>query len=74
MKLRDIDVAVHDITAVALEARAILSHRRAEPDQGVELLLMHEAITRADFPALLTPVHPVPPPLAPIMSQFSRRA
>jgi hypothetical protein len=51
----------------------VVSHGHVELDQGVELLLVHEAIRSADFPALLTPAQPVPPPLAPIMSQFSRR-
>ncbi len=65
--LREIDVAVHDITSVALdEAHAILMHRRAELDKGAELLLKHESITSADFPALVTPVQPAPPPLAPV--------
>ncbi len=64
--LREIDVAVHDITAVALEeARTILAHRRADLDKGAELLLSKEAITSVDFPALARETL-APPPLAPV--------
>jgi len=51
--LREIDLAVHDITIVAFdEARAILARRRADLDKGAELLLTKESITIEDFPAL----------------------
>ncbi len=65
--LREIDLAVHDITAVALEeAKAILAHRRADLDKGAELLLTKEAITSEDFPALGKTVHSEPP-LVPVV-------
>ena len=51
--LREIDLSVRDIVAEAFdEARAILTRRRADLDQGAELLLKKEAITAEDFPAL----------------------
>ncbi|TAL80543.1 MAG: ATP-dependent metallopeptidase FtsH/Yme1/Tma family protein [Beijerinckiaceae bacterium] len=51
--LREIDLAVHDITVVAFEeAKAILTRRRADLDKGVELLLTKEAITSDDFPPI----------------------
>jgi cell division protease FtsH len=51
--LREIDLCVRDIVAEAFdEARAILMKRRADLDQGVELLLKNEAITAEDFPAI----------------------
>ena len=51
--LREIDLSVRDIVAEAFdEARAILTKRRADLDQGAELLLKKEAITAEDFPAL----------------------
>ncbi len=63
--LREIDLAVHDITAVAFEeARQILTRRRADLDKGAELLLTKEAITSEDFPALGKQLH-LEPPLAP---------
>jgi cell division protease FtsH len=51
--LREIDLSVRDIVAEAFdEARTILTRRRADLDQGAELLLKKEAITAEDFPAL----------------------
>ena len=51
--LREIDLSVRDIVDEAFdEARAILTRRRADLDQGAELLLKKEAITAEDFPAL----------------------
>ena len=51
--LREIDLSVRDIVAEAFDkARAILTRRRADLDQGAELLLKKEAITAEDFPAL----------------------
>ncbi len=51
--LREIDVSVRDIVADAfVEAREILSRRRADLDKGAELLLTKEAITADDFPAI----------------------
>jgi len=51
--LREIDLSVRDIVAEAFdEARAILTRRRADLDQGAELLLKKEAITAEEFPAL----------------------
>ena len=65
--LREIDLAVHDITAVAFEeAKAILARRRADLDKGAELLLTKEAITSEDFPALGKVVHGEPP-LVPVV-------
>jgi cell division protease FtsH len=47
--LREIDLCVRDIVAEAFdEARAILMKRRADLDQGVELLLKNGE----DFPAI----------------------
>ena len=54
--LREIDVSVRDIVANAFdEARAILTRRRADLDQGAELLLKKEAITAEDFPPIQKP-------------------
>ncbi len=54
--LREIDVSVRDIVANAFdEARAILTLRRADLDQGAELLLKKEAITAEDFPPIQKP-------------------
>ena len=51
--LREIDLSVRDIVAEAFdEARTILTRRRADLDQGAELLLKKEAITAEEFPAL----------------------
>ena len=51
--LREIDLCVRDFIADAFaEARAILTRRRADLDQGAELLLKKEAITAEDFPAI----------------------
>ncbi len=51
--LREIDLSVRDIVAEAFdEARAILTRRRADLDQGAELLLKKEAIAAEEFPAL----------------------
>ena len=51
--MREIDLAVHDITIVAFdEAKAILTRRRTDLDKGVELLLTKEAITSNDFPPI----------------------
>ena len=67
--LREIDLSVRDIVAEAFdEARAILTRRRADLDQGAELLLKKEAITAEDFPALqqTKPVGKLP--VAPVAS------
>ena len=50
------------------EARTILTRRRADLDQGAELLLKKEAITAEDFPALqqTKPVGKLP--VAPVAS------
>jgi cell division protease FtsH len=54
--LREIDVSVRDIVAKAFdEARAILTRRRADLDQGAELLLKKEAITAEDFRPIQKP-------------------
>ena len=54
--LREIDVSVRDIVANAFdEARTILTLRRADLDQGAELLLKKEAITAEDFPPIQKP-------------------
>lgn len=51
--LREIDLCVRDFIADAFaEARAILTRRRADLDEGAELLLKKEAITAEDFPAI----------------------
>jgi Peptidase family M41 len=51
--LREIDLCVRDFVADAFaEARAILTRRRADLDQGADLLLKKEAITAEDFPAI----------------------
>jgi cell division protease FtsH len=51
--LREIDLSVRGIVADAFdEARAILTRRHADPDEGAELLLAKEAITAEDFPAI----------------------
>ena len=63
--LREIDLAVHDLIAAAFEeARQILMRRRADLDKGAELLLVKEAITSEDFPALAKQ-HRLEPPQAP---------
>jgi cell division protease FtsH len=50
---REIDVAVRDIVAHALDrASEILKARRADLDKGVELLLTRETLTADDFPAI----------------------
>jgi cell division protease FtsH len=50
---REIDVAVRDIIAHALDrASGILKARRADLDKGVELLLTRETLTVDDFPAI----------------------
>ncbi len=50
---REIDVGVRDIVATGLSvARDVLTKRRNDLEKGVELLLMKEAITAEDFPAL----------------------
>jgi cell division protease FtsH len=50
---REIDVCVRDIVAEAFdEAQAILTRRRADLDQGAELLLKKESITADDFPPI----------------------
>jgi cell division protease FtsH len=60
--LREIDLAIHDIAAAAFEeARAILTHRRADLDKGAELLLLKEAITVDDFPPLRKMAEVAPP-------------
>jgi len=67
--LREIDLSVRDIVDEAFdEARAILTRRRADLDQGAELLLKKEAITAEDFPALqqTKPVGKLP--VAPVAS------
>ncbi|MGP0007094.1 MAG: ATP-dependent zinc metalloprotease FtsH [Methylocella sp.] len=67
--LREIDLSVRDIVAEAFdEARTILTRRRADLDQGAELLLKKEAITAEDFPALqqTKPVGKLP--VAPVAS------
>lgn len=49
----EIDLSVRDTLATAFEeARSILTKRRADLDQGAELLLSKEVITSDDFPAL----------------------
>ncbi|HEX3496554.1 MAG TPA: ATP-dependent zinc metalloprotease FtsH, partial [Methylocella sp.] len=54
--LREIDIRVRDIVAKAFdEARAILTRRRADLDQGAALLLKKEAITAEDFPPIQKP-------------------
>ena len=51
--LREIDLSVRDTLATAFEeARSILTKRRADLDQGAELLLSKEVIRSDDFPAL----------------------
>ncbi|MGB6176424.1 MAG: ATP-dependent zinc metalloprotease FtsH [Methylocella sp.] len=51
--LREIDLSIRGIVADAFdEARAILTARRGDLDQGAELLLAKEAITAEDFPAI----------------------
>jgi cell division protease FtsH len=51
--LREIDLSVRDLVAKAFdEARAILTRRRDDLDDGAELLLTREAITAEDFPAI----------------------
>jgi len=51
--LREIDLSVRDIVAAAFdEARAVLTRRRRDLDEGAELLLKKEAITADDFPAI----------------------
>ncbi len=63
--LREIDLAVHDIAAIAFEEeRQILTRRRADLDKGAELLLTKEAITSEDFPALGKELR-IEPPLTP---------
>ena len=67
--LREIDLSVRDIVDEAFdEARAIFTRRRADLDQGAELLLKKEAITAEDFPALqqTKPVGKLP--VAPVAS------
>jgi cell division protease FtsH len=50
---REIDLAVRDIVADALDrASAILRSRRADLDQGAGLLLARETLTADDFPAI----------------------
>ena len=51
--LREIDLAVHDITEAALaEAKKILERRRHDLDEGADLLLSKEAISAEEFPPL----------------------
>jgi cell division protease FtsH len=50
---REIDVAVRDLVAKALErATGILASRRADLDEGARLLLAQETLTADQFPAL----------------------
>ncbi|HUI95763.1 MAG TPA: ATP-dependent zinc metalloprotease FtsH [Xanthobacteraceae bacterium] len=59
---REIDVAVRDIVARAFDrACDILRGRRADLEQGMELLLARETLTADDFPPLrATPAEPGP--------------
>ncbi len=66
--LREIDLAVYEITSVAFEeAQTILMRRRADLDKGAELLLKKELITIEDFPALGRGVES--PALQPVKAQ-----
>src|SRR5205814_1165945 len=58
---REIDIAVRDIVSAA-EARAedMLRRRRADLEAGAALLLTHETVTAADFPAIGRPPEPGP--------------
>jgi cell division protease FtsH len=74
---REIDIAVRDIVSNA-EARAedILRRRRADLEAGAALLLTHETITVADFPAIGRPPEPKPqgapsPEVAPPVVAFT---
>ncbi|SFI05110.1 membrane protease FtsH catalytic subunit [Bosea sp. OK403] len=50
---REIDLAVRDLVAAALnDATQILTRRRADLEAGAQLLIKQETITAADFPAL----------------------
>jgi cell division protease FtsH len=50
---REIDVAVRDLLAKALDrARDVLQARRADFEAGVKLLLERETLTADDFPPI----------------------
>ena len=50
---REIDTAVRDIVAKALDgATKVLRTRRADLDQGARLLLAQETVTADQFPAI----------------------
>src|SRR5215468_10339113 len=50
---REIDVAVRDLVATALDrATKVLQARRADLDEGVHLLLTQETVTADQFPAI----------------------
>ena len=50
---REIDIAVRDIVAKALDrASEVLRARRADLDEGARLLLAQETVTADQFPAL----------------------
>jgi cell division protease FtsH len=59
---REIDVAVRDLVAKALErATDILRSRRSDHDEGARLLLAHETLTADEFPAIRPSVQPAKP-------------
>jgi cell division protease FtsH len=50
---REIDIAVRDIVAKALDRAAeVLQARRADLDEGARLLLAQETVTADQFPAI----------------------
>jgi cell division protease FtsH len=62
MTEREIDIAVRDILAKALDrATEVLQARRADLDEGARLLLAQETMTADQFPAIRSPAREIKP-------------